>query len=108
MQIPNQCKIGGIVYKVIVVDTWPGRQRGDHDGECFYDQEHGNVIYIGAELSHEAQEITFLHEAFHAMNATMDHEFLDSLAEQLYQFLADNGLLKGHFSNADNQAKKSL
>ena len=98
MVIPKQAKIGGIVYKVVIAEEWPGRVVGEHDGECFYDQTHGNTIYIGAELSQEAQEITFIHEALHAMNATMDHEFLDSLAEQLYQFLADNGLLKGHFT----------
>ena len=55
MQIPKSAKIGGIVYKVIVAEEWPGRAKGEHDGECFYDQEHGNTIYIGAELSQEAQ-----------------------------------------------------
>lgn len=94
MIIPDSVKIGGIVYAVIVAKTWPGRIEGQHDGECFYSSSQGNVIYLGAELSPEAQEVTFLHEALHAMNATMDHEFLDSLAEQLYQFLSDNKLLK--------------
>lgn len=94
MIIPNSVKIGGITYKVVVAETWPGRQEGDHDGEAFYSKAMGNVIYIGAELSQEAQEVTFIHEALHCINATMDHEFLDSLAEQLYQFLADNNLLK--------------
>ena len=93
MIIPSSAKIGGIVYKVVISETWPGRVKGEHDGECFYDQENGNTICIGAELSQEAQEITFIHEALHAMNATMDHEFLDSLAEQLYQFLSDNRLI---------------
>ena len=94
MIIPTKVKIGGITYEVRIARTWPGRVEGEHDGECFYDNQHGNTIYIGAELTPEAQATTFIHEALHAMNATMDHEFLDSLAEQLYQFLSDNKLLK--------------
>lgn len=94
MIFPENLKIGGITYKLKVVPTWPGRTEGDHDGECFYDQKNGNIIYIGAELSQEAKEVTLIHEALHAMNATMDHEFLDSLAEQLYQFLKDNNLFR--------------
>lgn len=94
MKIPEQVKIGGINYKVFITEEWPGRVAGAYDGECFYSREVGNCIYIGSDLSQEAQEVTFIHEALHCMNATMDHEFLDSLAEQLYQFLADNNLLK--------------
>lgn len=94
MVIPKQVKIGGVTYKVILAEEWPGRKAGDHDGECFYDRSNGNVIYIGSELTQEAQEITFIHEALHCINSTMDHEFLDSLAEQLYQFLSDNKLLQ--------------
>ena len=93
MKIPQRVKIGGMVYSVKIAERWPGRELGDHDGECFYDRQNGNIIYIGAELSPQAQEVTFLHEALHAMNATINHEFLDSLAEQLYQFLADNKII---------------
>lgn len=91
MTIPKRVKIGGIVYEVRIAEDWPGREGSD--GMCFYDHTIGNVIFIGAELSKEAQEITLLHEALHAMNSTMNHEFLDSLAEQLYQFFSDNQLL---------------
>jgi hypothetical protein len=43
-----------------------------------------------SKLSPEAQAVTFLHEVLHAMNSTMDHTFLESLAEQIYQFLHEN------------------
>ena len=94
MLIPKFVKIGAIKYKVIVTEKWEGRAKGDFDGEIFYDREHGHVIYIGAELTDEAQIITFIHEIMHALNATLDHVALDSLAEQLGQVLIENKLLK--------------
>lgn len=92
MKIPSRVKIGGIVYKVEILDDWPTRD--GYDGECFNDKEHGNTIKIWAGLSQQAQEITLIHEAMHAMNTVMAHEFLDSFSEQLYQFLHDNKLLR--------------
>ena len=94
MKIPKKLKIGAVTYEVIIATEWKGRDENGHDGECFYDRVMGHKIYIGAELSREAQEVTFLHEVLHALNSTMDHEFLDSLSEQLYQVLADNNLLR--------------
>lgn len=93
MIIPKKVKIGGIIYSVKVLPHWD--DRGDADGMLSLDSDTGNTIYIGSELTKQAQEVTFFHEVLHAMNSTMNHEFLDSLAEQLYQVLHDNGLLKG-------------
>ena len=92
MIIPNSVKVGGIRYNVIVSDDWSDRDGAD--GETFYDLEHGNCIYIFSGLSQEAKEVTLIHEAMHCMNTVMNHEFLDSMAEQMYQFLVDNDLLK--------------
>lgn len=92
MEIPKSVKIGGIIYEVRVTNEWPNHDFDD--GEMFNDSKMGNVIFIREDLSHEAQIITLLHEALHGMNSTMNHEFLDSLSEQLYQFLFDNKLLK--------------
>lgn len=92
MKIPKQLKIGGTTYKVIVVEDWFGRD--DADGQMFNDVDMGNCIYIASHLTDEAKAVTLIHEALHCMNSTMNHEFLDSLAEQLYQMFSDNGLLK--------------
>jgi hypothetical protein len=35
-----------------------------------------------------------IHEAMHFMNSSLNHALLDSLAEQIYQVLADNKLLR--------------
>ncbi len=92
MTIPPEIKIGGVIYKVVITDSW--FERNGADGEQFNTKEQGNVIYIGSELSKEAQEITFIHECLHAMNSVINHEFLDSFSEQFYQCFNDAGLLK--------------
>lgn len=93
MKIPKSVKIGGVTFKVVEADDWTGYE-GDTDGQIFYDKAHGNTIYIHSDMTPEGKSITLIHEAMHAMNSTMNHEFLDSLAQQLYQFLNDNQLLK--------------
>ncbi len=93
MKIPKKVKIGGITYKIIIANDWLGKGE-DTQGQNFQDSQKGNVIYIDSGLSQEAQFTTFLHECLHSMNATMNHEFLESLSLQLYQFLKDNSLLK--------------
>lgn len=92
MKIPDYVKIGAVNYKVAILDDWQGRD--GYDGECIYEKERGDIIYIGADLSQSAQEITLIHEALHAMNSTINHEFLDSLSEQIYAFFKENNLLK--------------
>lgn len=92
MLIPQQVKIGAVNYDVKVLDDWSTRD-GD-DGETTYDVVRGNSILIGSDLSPEAKEITLIHEALHCMNSTVNHEFLDSLSEQLYQFFKDNNFLR--------------
>lgn len=88
MKIPTKIKIGAITYKVILADEWIGS--ANTDGETFTSLKQGNVIYIKKELSNEMKEVTFLHEVLHCINATMNHEFLDSLSFQLHQVLSDN------------------
>lgn len=94
MKIPKHLKIGGIVYKVEVTDDWPERGALGIEGDDGYCSVARNTLYIYECLSQEAKEVTLLHEAMHAMNSTVNHEFLDSFAEQLYQVLSDNNLLK--------------
>jgi hypothetical protein len=92
MKIPKRVKIGAIYYKVKIVKEWGGYDGAD--AQTFYDKPHGNIIYLNSELTQSAMEIAFIHEAYHCMNSTMNHEFLDSLSEQTYSFLIENDLLK--------------
>lgn len=92
MEIPKELKIGGITYQIILSNKW--YEDNGADGETFYDNENGNAIYIRESLTQEAKEVTLIHESLHAMNSTINHEFLDSLSEQIYQLLKDNKLLR--------------
>lgn len=92
MKIPKKVKAGGIVYEVKLVEDWMGGN-GD-DGEACWRKPRGNVIFLNNQLTEDALGITFFHEMLHTLNGTMNHEFLDSLAQQLYAFFKDNALLK--------------
>lgn len=96
MQIPKHVKVGGTLYKVIIAEEWEGGGGTHYDGELVHSETLGNVIYIAKHLSDDAKQITLIHEILHGCNTTMNHEFLDSLAEQLYQVIKDNKLfMKG-------------
>lgn len=85
-------KIGGHTFELII------KSLGDNSpiiGETDFNKR---TITIDGETSLSYKESTLIHEFIHASNTTLDgneigHIFLDSLAEQLYQILSDNGLL---------------
>lgn len=83
-------RIGGHVYTLEV--------RASADGDCGEIDYVTSTIVVNRDMQFSMQVSTLLHEAMHAMNPTLAdehlaHAFLDSLAEQLYQFLSENGLL---------------
>ena len=86
--LPRTLKIGAHQVDVQVVDSWP---EGDLDmlGQAFPER---GVIYVRAGLPETQAFRVLIHEAMHFMNGTMSHELLDSLAEQIAQFLLDNKL----------------
>lgn len=86
---PETLKIGGHTVKVVFAETWKGCE--DKMGE-WDDVE--NTIYIRSNLSPTMQFTTLIHEMLHVCNSTIDHTLLDSLAEQVGQFLLDNDLSK--------------
>lgn len=88
MTIPAQVKIGGHVYQVKMED-WIEDENSD--GQL---RDTEGILHLNKNLMRSAVECSFIHEALHAMNTTIDHVVLDSLAEQIYQFLADNNLLR--------------
>jgi hypothetical protein len=89
MIIPKSLKIGGHIYKIIQDDT--GEDLGfTYTGKL--------EIHLDKEMKKSQKEAILLHEIFHCLNTTFDkgdrHAILDSIAEQLYQVLKDNNLLK--------------
>ena len=90
MEIPTVLKVGGHAIKVVEVSKEEANDK-DYCGETSYQE---NIIRIDSSLSQSRKEATLIHEILHNLKTVMDHEFLDSLSEQLYQVLKDNGLLK--------------
>ena len=85
MKIPKKLKIGAHTYKIQIVK--------DLD-KCGSTDRMKETISLADWLPKSQLEATLIHEILHAINNEMDHERLDSLAEQLYQVFSDNKLLK--------------
>lgn len=88
MKIPKTVKIGGHTIRVDEVEF------GDDSNLCGDNAYIDGRIRLNKALPQTQKEASFIHEAMHTMNTTMSHDLLDSLAEQMYQFLKDNNLLK--------------
>lgn len=90
IKIPKTLKIGGHIVKVIY-----------HDNENLMGESdtRKNSISLDKKLPYSQKISTLIHEGFHMMNSTFGssqtgHALLDSLSEQMFQFLSDNKLLK--------------
>lgn len=84
-------KIGGHQVRLILKDV---------NNEDYIGLTDFNIpsITIDKDTCQSFKESSLIHEAGHIMNTTLDgseigHIFLDSFAEQMYQFLNENGLL---------------
>ena len=89
MKKPFKVKIGAHTYTVEEVKD--GLSDGSSLGQCDTIKQ---KILILEDLNDTQYFSTLLHEAMHAMNAIIDHTLLDSLSEQIAQFLLDNNLVK--------------
>lgn len=92
MKIPNKLKIGGHVFDIKMVDMKSKNMLGECDST-------ENTISIDKDAKQSQKESTLIHEVFHAINTTIGdstfgHIVLDSWAEQFYQVLKDNNLLR--------------
>lgn len=91
MKIPKKLKIGAHIYKIEI------HKEGavcEDKADCGVTNRVKGVIGLNESLPTTHIEATLFHELFHTLNSEIDHALLDSLAEQLYQVLSDNKLLK--------------
>jgi len=92
MKIPKTLKIGGHIVKI----DYTQDLENDNGNSDFSK----NLISICKTLPQDQKESTLIHEILHFLNSTLggentlSHCLLDSLAEQIYQVLKDNNLLK--------------
>jgi len=88
MKLPTKLKIGGhtiTVREMEMVD----------DTRCCGEASYAvGEIRINKDLPQTQKEASLIHEVLHFLNTTLDHALLDSLAEQMYQVLKDNKLLR--------------
>lgn len=90
LTIPKTLKIGGHIVKVIYEDN---------EQQMGLSNTRTNTITLDSKLLPDQMMATLIHEAFHMMNSTLGssahgHALLDSISEQMFQFLSDNKLLK--------------
>ncbi len=81
-------KIGGHKYRVEYTNNISKLESED----CGRVSREKGIIYIDNTLMKSEQEVSLIHEIFHILNTELNHELLDSLAQQLYQVLTDNKL----------------
>ena len=91
MKIPKKLKIGGHIVRVNCSQRLEGL-----NGEAIIEK---NLIKICKDIPQDQKESTLLHEILHFCNSTIGddnnhHLIIDGLAEQLYQVLKDNNLLR--------------
>lgn len=85
MNIPKQIKIGGLMYKVEVVDSI----EAGVVGKIFYKD-----LLIKVEKSHpDMMLLTFWHEVMHAMNSQIDHVDVEFFAQSMTQIVKDNPVM---------------
>ena len=87
--IPTKLKIGGITWLVKLVEP----AEIDCDNQAIGDQsETTQLIRIASSLSPEMAKAVLLHEIIHCIDAQLDHDIVEMLANQLYQVLSENDL----------------
>lgn len=85
MNIPKKLKIGGHVVTIRFTDDIEDIAQADLAK---------NELLIKKGAVESRVEASIFHEAGHFMNTSINHALLDSLFEQIYQFLKVNNLLK--------------
>jgi hypothetical protein len=92
MKIPKKLKIGGHVFKI---------EQKNLKGICGETDFVTSTISLRKDMVKSMKESTLIHEIIcHAINSTftgeshLAHAYMDSVAEQLYQVLKENNLLK--------------
>ncbi len=87
MKIPNQLKIGGHIYKVVLVDA-------EDIDNCAGEQNNSrSMIKLRRDLPQTQLEATLIHEILHAINISVKEQEIEFWAESIYQVLHDNKLI---------------
>lgn len=84
MNIPEQVKVGGMIYNVKIVPA------DEFDGKTgAYIQAEKRAIRI-LDSDRQFMQQAFLHELFHAMNMEFEETTVEFFAQSLFQIIVDN------------------
>ena len=89
MIIPKKLKVGAFIYDIELCNQVDDSLSS---GEMTNRKE--NKIKIDKTLTVDGQGVTFWHEVLHSINGELGEVVIDSLAQQIYQVLKDNKMLK--------------
>lgn len=81
MKIPKKVKVGGLVFKVKIVEEL------DKLGESDLSTK---TISIRKMKQKQGMEQTFIHELFHAMNSEVSEIEVEMFCQMLYAIIIDN------------------
>ncbi len=87
MNIPNQVKVGGIKYRVKIVDS------EDFDGKTGAQIISDKSLIKVLKGDRAFMEECFLHELFHAINMEFEETIVEFFSQSLYQIIVDNPTL---------------
>lgn len=87
MQIPKQVKVGGIRYKVKIVES----DEVDEKVGAVISAEKCTIKLVKGEK--QFMEEAFLHELFFTINMEYEEPIVEFFAQSLYQIIVDNPTL---------------
>jgi len=96
MKIPSKIKIGGIIYKVNIINpTEPPLNKNHADGQLNFAT---CEIFLDKKLDNQMMTQVFLHEILHGIEYNNDmsssESYIQTMASGLFGVLKDNKLLK--------------
>ena len=96
MTIPKKIKVGGLTYKVLIVDQIDG-----DDASGITDPKTLTIKIIKCHPN--VMEQTFIHELLHAINFEKEQEEVEFLSMSLYQVIKDNPKLFNRLSKKEEK-----
>lgn len=91
MKIPKALKIGGHIYKI---QFHKMGETCEERGDMAKTNRMKGIIELAVPQMKTEIEANFLHEILHIINGELSEETVEGLAQQLYQVLKDNKLIK--------------
>ena len=102
MRLPKRVKVGGITYRIIMVNE------ESLESHSLADTVKGKqLIRVSDDLLKNVEIQVLFHELFHAHNWEMSEEQVETLSQQVVQLMLDNPSLPELFRRSKRAKKKA-